>query len=99
MSTPARERVTQIRGVLAERVVVSTDLDPFLPLRALASYSGLSTRKLRDYLTDATHPLPHYAVGGKLLIRRSEFDAWISAYRRLGRPDIDKIVTDVLKGL
>jgi excisionase family DNA binding protein len=80
-------------------VVVSTPLDPFLSLRALADYSGLSVRKLRDYLDDATHLLPAYQVGGKLLVRRSEFDGWIAAFRRRGRPDVDRIVSDVLRDL
>jgi len=79
-----KEPIAQVRGVLAERVVVSTPLDPFLPLRALASYSGLSVRKLRDYLDDAGHPLPCYRVGGKIVVRRSEFDGWIAAYRQRG---------------
>ncbi len=94
-----RERVAQVRGMLAERVVVSTPLDPFLSLRALASYSGLSTRKLRDCLADPLHPLPHYRVGGKILVRRSEFDAWMVAHRQHGRPDVEKIVSDVLRDL
>ena len=94
-----KEPVGQVRGVLAERVVVSTPLDPFLSLRALASYSGLSVRKLRDCLDDPAHPLPCYRVGGKILVCRSEFDAWIAAYSQRGRADVDAIVTDVLKGL
>jgi len=91
--------VAQVRGVLAERVVVSTPLDPFLPVRALVAYAGLSARKLRDYMTDSAHPLPHYRVGGKILVRRSEFDAWIAAYRQRGRPEVDAIVRDVLRDL
>jgi hypothetical protein len=94
-----KSAVGQVRGILAERVIVSTPLDPFLSLRALAGYSGLSVRKLRDCLTDPTHPLPHYAVGGKNLVRLSEFDAWVAVYRRLGRPDVDRIVADVMKSL
>ncbi|MBI2218772.1 MAG: helix-turn-helix domain-containing protein [Candidatus Rokubacteria bacterium] len=92
-------RVGLVRGVIAERVVVSTTLDPFLDLRALAAYSCISIRKLRDYLDDTTHPLPCYRVGGKILVRRSEFDAWIGAYRARGRPDVDAIVADVLRDL
>jgi hypothetical protein len=88
-----------VRGVLADRVVVSTLLDPFLPLKALASYSGLSVRKLRDYLDDPANPLPCYPVGGKIVVRRSEFDTWIAAYRRHGRRDVDAIVNDVLRTL
>ena len=34
----------QVRGVLAERVMVSTALDPFLSLKALAGCAGLSVR-------------------------------------------------------
>jgi hypothetical protein len=85
--------------VLAERVVVSTTLDPFLPLRALAAYSGLSVRKLREHLTDPAHPLPYYRVGGKILVRRGEFDEWIAAYRQDRNNDIDAIVSGVLKSL
>jgi len=93
------ERVAQVRGVLAERVVVSTPLDPFLALRALAAYSGLSVRKLRDYLEDPAHPLPCYRLPGKILVRRSEFDAWLARYRQVGRVDVDQVVADALRGL
>ena len=93
-----RHTVGQVRGVLADEVVLSTHLDPFLSLRALASYSGLSVRNLRDRLNDPHHPLPAYQVGGKILVRRSEFDGWILAYRR-GAPDVDRIVADVLESL
>src|SRR5713101_4688081 len=89
----------QVRGVLAEQIVVSTTLDPFLSLRALAAYSGLSVRKLREYLDDPAHPLPCYRVGGKILVRRSEFDQWIASYRQLGRAEVHAIVADVLDRL
>jgi len=89
----------QVRGVLAERVIVSTQLDPFLPLKALATYSGLSVRTLREYLTDSVNPLPHYRVGGKILVRRSEFDGWIATYRHRGHPDVAQVVDEVLRTL
>jgi hypothetical protein len=92
-----RERIAQVRGVLAERVVISTQVDPFLALKALSSYSGISVRTLRSHLDDAAHPLPCYRIGGKLLVRRSEFDAWIARYRQVGRADVDQIVADVLR--
>jgi hypothetical protein len=93
-----KQPVGQVRGVLAERVVVSTPLDPFLPLRALVDYSGISVRKLREYLDDPAHPLPCYRVGGKILVRRSEFDLWITRYRQT-RADVARVVDDVLRGL
>jgi lambda repressor-like predicted transcriptional regulator len=92
-------RVGQVRGILAERVEISTALDPFLSLRALASYSGLSVRTLRSLLMTPVHPLPHYRIGGKILIRRGEFDAWAMRYRRAGRPDVAGLVDDVLRDL
>jgi len=91
--------VAQVRGVLAERVIFSSELDPFLSLEALARYSGLSVRKLRDYLADPAHPLPCYRIGGKILVRRSEYDAWAASYRQVGQPDVDRIVSDVLRTL
>jgi excisionase family DNA binding protein len=89
----------QVRGVLAEQVVVSTALDPFLSLRALASYAGLSVRTLRHHLAHPAHPLPHYRIGGKILVRRSEFDAWIAAHRRIGLADVSGIVDEVLRSV
>jgi hypothetical protein len=82
-----------------EQIIVSVPLDPYLSLKALATYSGLSVRKLRNCLRHPSHPLPHYRVDGKILIRRSEFDIWIAAYRRVGDPDVDQIVDDVLAKL
>jgi hypothetical protein len=94
-----RARVGQVRGILADQVVVSVPLDPFLSLKALARYADLSVRKLRDYLEDPVHPLPCYRVGGKILVRRSEFDTWIAAFRHRGRADVGQIVDDVLRCL
>jgi hypothetical protein len=85
--------------MLVERMVLTSPADPYLDLRALATYSNLGVRKLRDCLSDPAHPLPCYRVGGKLLVRRSEFDAWIAAYRQRGRADVNAIVRDVLKHL
>jgi len=98
-SLSAATNALQVRGVLAERVIVSTHLDPFLPLKALATYSGLSVRTLREYLTDPVNPLPHYLVGAKILVRRSEFDGWIATYRQRGHRDVAQVVNEVLRTL
>jgi hypothetical protein len=88
-----------VRGILADQVAVSIPLDPYLSLRALAGYSGLSVRRLRALLDDPGHPLPCYRIGGKILVRRSEYDAWAARYRREGRGDVDRVVSDVLQSL
>jgi hypothetical protein len=68
-----------------------------MPLAMLSRYSGLSVRTLRAALRDPLHPLPHYRLnaGGKVLVRRSEFDAWMS-HSRVDSPDVDAIVREVL---
>jgi hypothetical protein len=86
-------------GTIPERVNVTVPLDPYLPLKALSGYCGISVRKLREFLDDPMRPLPCYRVGGKLLVRRSEFDAWIAAYRQRGREDLNRIVAETLRGL
>ena len=97
--TRSGQPVAQIRDALAEQVIVSSALDPFLSLRALAGYSCLSVRKLREHLEDSTHPLPHYRLGGKILVRRSEFDAWMAAYHRVRQTNVERIVDSVMRDL
>jgi hypothetical protein len=96
---PKKAGIAPLRGIRPTEIIVSTVLDPFLGLRALSGYCGLSVRTLRTRLADAVHPLPHYQIGGKILVRRSEFDAWAMSYRRLGREDIDRLVAETMKGL
>jgi len=96
---PAGRQVALLRGVVAERVVLSTRLDPFLDLKALAAATSISVRKLREHLEDAGEPLPCYRVGGKILVRWSEFEGWIARFRCRGRVDVDTIVADVLRTL
>jgi hypothetical protein len=94
-----KRELRQIRGILADEVAVSIPLDPYLSLRALAGYSGLSVRRLRALLDDPSHPLPCFRIGGKILVRRSDYDVWVARYRRVGRPDVDRVVSAVLASL
>jgi hypothetical protein len=73
--------------------------DVYLPLRALASYAGLSVRTLRMYLTHPANPLPCYRVGGKVLVRRSEYDAWVLRFRSNVAPAVDAVVDEVMRSL
>ena len=87
----------RIASPVIERVEARVILDPYLSLAGLAGYCGLSVRKLRAHLADVMHPLPCYRVGGKILVRRSEFDVWIAAYRHRGRADVDRLVDEVIR--
>lgn len=89
---------------VVEAVTVVQDLDPYLSLRGLAGYSGLSVRLLRSLLRHPSHPLPHYRVGVqggsvglvagrdgrgcKVLVRRSEFDAWMRGWGQAPPGDV-----------
>lgn len=53
------------------------DDDRYLRLSDLAAYSTLSIRTIRRYLAHATHPLPVHRIGGRVLVRKSEFDRWL----------------------
>ncbi len=87
------------RLVVVDSLALTTSLAPFLSLRALASYSGLSLRRLRDLLRDPLHPLPHYRIGGKILVKRDEYDAWAHRYRQVGDAQVEAAVEDFLRRL
>lgn len=73
--------------------------DRYLDLDALSNYSGLSVRRLRGFLRDPLHPLPHFKPGGpdgKVLVRKSEFDQWIERHRQRQAKDLDRVVEVVL---
>lgn len=73
--------------------------DAYLPLKALSQYCGLGVRTLRGYLHHPVSPLPHFRVGGKILVRRSDFDVWVARFRSDSVSIVDAIVADTLKGL
>ena len=75
------------------------ELDCYLPLRELSAYAGLSVRTLRGYLTHPSRPLPHYRIGGKILVRRSDFDAWATAFRTVATERLSALVAETLEGL
>lgn len=99
MTEPARDARPAGLHRVGERVVISSNADPYLDLRALARYSCLSVRKLREHLQSPAHPLPHFRVGGKVLVRISEFDRWIATYRGRANVRVDAIVDDVVRTL
>jgi hypothetical protein len=71
----------------------------YLPLRSLSTYAGLSVRRLRDYLRDPVAPLPHYRIGGKVLVKRAEYDSWAVQFRSNLTPVVDRLLDDVMRGL
>jgi excisionase family DNA binding protein len=64
-------------------MATNTAEDRYLTIRELIDYSHLSYSTIARHLASETSPLPHYRVGGRVLIRRSEFDAWVA---KIGTP-------------
>jgi len=88
--------VAQVRGVLADRVVISTALDPFLSLKAASDYMGLSVKTLRRAVNDTPErALPCYRVGAAILVRRSEAEAWLAQRRTVGRPSLVRALREL----
>lgn len=73
-------------------------MSDYLTLKALAVYSGLSTRSLRRYLTHPVGPLPHFRINQKILVRREEFDTWMRQFRQTSE-GVDRLVDAALSGL
>ena len=71
--------------------------DQYFDLKGLEAYSALKVPTLRDHIKSGD--LPCFKVKGKILIRKSEFDAWLEGYRINRKQDIKNIVDDVLNSL
>ncbi len=61
---------------IVEAVNITTNLDPLFSLKGLADYASISRRTLQNLVNDTRDPLPSYRIGSKILVRKSEFDAW-----------------------
>lgn len=86
----------RVRGPVAAQVILSSPLDPCLDLKALAAYSGLSRTALLRHVNDPPDvALPCFRVGNKIVVRRSEFDRWLEAYRHRGRPSLAKALGEL----
>jgi excisionase family DNA binding protein len=73
----------------------------WLSLRELTEYASVSERTLRQWLHRSTDALPAVRVDGKILVRKSEFDAWLERHRiQPDAPiDVDGIVNAVLRDM
>jgi hypothetical protein len=67
-------------------------------LRHLSAHCDICIRKLRRFLKDPNHPLPHFKVDGTILVNIGEFKAWLEEHFRVKGRDIDRIIDEVLEG-
>jgi excisionase family DNA binding protein len=71
--------------------------DRYDSLPELSQYSRLGQSTLRKYIR--LKGLPAYKVGGKVIVKRSEFDAWMKGFRLNREANINTIANDVLKSV
>jgi hypothetical protein len=71
------------------------DRDKYFDLKGLSAYSSLSVRTLRDYLSDAVDPIPAFCVRRKILVRKSDFDRWVSRHR-IDTKNVSRLVDEVV---
>lgn len=79
----------------------ATRLREWLGLKELTRYADISQRTLRSWIYAAVDPLPAAKVCGKVLVRRSDFDAFLQRHRvrRLDEIKLDAIVREIITGV
>ena len=68
----------------------------YFDLKTLSKYACISVGSLRDYVKTG---LPHFRLKGKILIKKSEFDAWLEGYRVNKKQNINNIVDGVMSAI
>lgn len=74
----------------------------WMDLRAIQAYACVSERTIRDWIHLPVNPLPaSRAGGGKILVKRSLFDAWLEAhpYIPTNSIDVDQITDEIMEQL
>lgn len=95
-AAPSQVGQDRPRLVVVDECRLSSPADPYFSLKALAAYSGLSVRTLRSFVERLPEEaLPCYRLPGKILVRRSEFDAWMVRYRTQGRPRLTQAIREL----
>jgi len=71
----------------------------YLTLADLVTYSSLSERTLRAFISDEVHPLPHYRLSGrgKVVVRVSDFNTWFLRWRTEGpvKAKVNRIIEEL----
>jgi len=78
-------------GIVTEPIALK---DQYFDLMGLVEYSSLGLGTCRDYIR--SKGLPCFKVGGKILVKRSEFDKWIERYRHTKTQDLDTLVDGIM---
>ncbi len=71
----------------------------WLGLRQVIQYANVSERTVRAWIHSPLDPLPAAKVRGKILVRKSDFDAYLERHKvkPLGSVDLDAIVEEIVR--
>ena len=64
----------------------------WMDLQSLTQYADVSIRTLGDWIRNSIDPLPASRVGRKLLVRRSDLDAYLERHKVLPDSLVDEIL-------
>jgi len=76
---------------------INNDTDVFISAETCAEWSSLSLRTIREYLKSPDNPLPHYKVGGRILIYWPDFKRWMDGYRVAGDYQRGNVAEKILR--
>ena len=71
-------------------------VDQLYDIPGLSQYASMGVSTIRTHIKKG---LPCFKVGGKLLIKRSEFDSWLEQFRLNKSQDLNSIVDSVIDDL
>lgn len=79
----------------------ATNNHEWMDLRRLQDYATVSERTLRSWIHSADRPLPACRVGAKIMVKRSEFDAWMEKHRiqSVALESVESIVGEMLRSV
>ncbi|MDA3895502.1 MAG: hypothetical protein PF482_05070 [Desulfobacteraceae bacterium] len=78
-------------------LTINNDKDVFIDAKTCAEWSSLSLRTIRELLKDPENAIPHYKIGGRVLIAWPEFKRWMDGYKVGGLNNGCNIAERILK--
>lgn len=76
---------------------INNDRDVYIDAKTCSEWSSLSLRTIRDLLKAPDDPIPHYKIGGRVLIHWPEFKEWLATYKTRGLNNSSGIAERILK--
>ena len=71
--------------------------DQYFDLKGLSAYASMGVSTLRDSIK--ARGLPCFKLGGKVLVRRSEFDTWVEKFRVNKARNLSQLADDIMADL